>query len=307
MAEYAPQALRWLGNAIVKAIPSARFSGIVGDPSHKYGYHRARNRLPKNDYSVQTGPDKAGDGWAASALDISFDSKWMKTITKRLLASAKDQNDPRLNCMREFFGTTNGSSVAGWDTYYGRPATSDDSHLWHVHMSILRKYANDRKALAGVLSVIKGEKELDVDLDDKVKLSEWIPQAWPDLDETITVRTALGSAYGHARQAKDLIRDAVPEILAGQAAILEALRGSSAAEIQNSVREELGRVAPRQRGADGALAERLGPALVTALTARLGDAVSEADLTAAVTEAIGAVLPPTDHAESATESTPSEG
>lgn len=209
MAEYAPEALKWLGAEIVKAIPSAEFSGIVGDKNHTYGYHRARSVLPSSDYSVRTSPDKQGDADAASALDIKLNAKWMKIVTKRLMDSAKNQLDDRLMPVREFFGTLNGSTVAGWDVYYGRPATSDDSHLWHVHLSILRKYATSHTHMMPILSVIKG-KGSDMELGDKVKLSEWIPERYPDIENgEITVRTALGSGYGHARSAKDAAHNAV--------------------------------------------------------------------------------------------------
>ncbi len=81
-------------------------------------------------------------------------------MTGRLLASAKDVNDPRLNYTREFYGTLDGENVTGWDTYYGSARTSDRSHLWHIHISFLRKYVNDSVAMNAVLSVIKGQTVL---------------------------------------------------------------------------------------------------------------------------------------------------
>lgn len=242
MAEYAPAALLWLADEIIKVIPTAELSGIVGDPSHTYGYHRCRNVLPSSDYSVQTAPDKEGNGDAASALDMKYSAKWMKIITKRLMDSAKDQNDLRLNYMREFFGTLNGSTVSGWDTYYGKPATSDDSHLWHVHLSILRKYCDSKKHMAQILSVIKGEAAME--LSDRVKLADWISKKWDDVDEDISVRTAMGSTYGHARQAKDIVRDGIPEILAGQAQILEALKGGTKTEKATKTADLAGTLTP---------------------------------------------------------------
>ncbi|ADD44832.1 hypothetical protein Snas_5197 [Stackebrandtia nassauensis DSM 44728] len=227
MAEYAPEALKWLAREIIKAIPSAELSGIVGDPAHTYGYHRCRNKLPSSDYSVQTKPDREGDGDAASALDMKFNAEWMKKITRRLLDSAKDQNDPRLNYMREFFGTLDGKKVTGWDTYYGKPVTSDDSHLWHIHMSILRKYCTSKDKMANILSVIKGED--DMDLGDRVKVADWINDRWDDVGDSISVRTALGSSYGHARSAKDGIYDKVIPMLEK----LTAAREGGAAALSN--------------------------------------------------------------------------
>jgi hypothetical protein len=167
VAEYAPRAIRDLADQICAAIPSAKLAGILGDAQHGYGYHRARAVLPGDDYSVQLPEDRAGDAWAASALDISMSPVAMRLVTGRLLASAKDVDDPRLDVCREFFGTVDGRTVVGWDTYYGTPATSDDSHLWHVHVSFLRKYANDPAAMAAVLSVITGDDNMALAPDER--------------------------------------------------------------------------------------------------------------------------------------------
>jgi len=156
-SEYAPQAIMDLYDGIAAIYGSAEFSGCVGDSGHVYGYHRARAVLPADDYSVQVPEDRAGDAWAAAGLDVKMSDADMHTATSRLLASAQDMDDPRLNVMREFYGTVDSKHVAGWDTYYGHPATSDDSHLWHVHLSILRKYTNDTAAMDSILSVLAGE------------------------------------------------------------------------------------------------------------------------------------------------------
>jgi hypothetical protein len=77
---------------------------------------------------VQLSQDKKGDGEAACALDIS----WSKasdqyTVSQRLLNA---KNDTRMKkAVREFYGSTDGVEVIGWD-YQGQYAvTSDDSHL----------------------------------------------------------------------------------------------------------------------------------------------------------------------------------
>lgn len=163
MGEYAPDAIKWLYAEVRKRIGSAELSGIVGDRAHTYGYHRARSVLPSSDYSVQLDADKAGPADAASALDIKFSSADMKIVTARLLRSAKDKTDPRLDCLREFYGTLDGRTVTGWDCVEYHPSTSDDSHLWHVHLSVLRRYANDKTALAGVLSVITNADPIEED------------------------------------------------------------------------------------------------------------------------------------------------
>jgi hypothetical protein len=154
VTEYAPVAIQGLFNSIHAAIPQALMGGILGDAAHTYGYHRGRNYVPSSDYSVQLAEDRAGDGEAASALDLSWsDASWQYTVSQRLLAA---KNDSRMSACREFYGSTDGRTVCGWDYYGGYAVTSDDSHLWHIHLSILRKHATDAAALDGIAQVITG-------------------------------------------------------------------------------------------------------------------------------------------------------
>jgi hypothetical protein len=154
MTEYAPAAIQGLFNQIKAAIPAALMGGILGDSAHTYGYHRGRNYVAGDDYSVQYPEDQQGDGEAASALDLSWsDAQWQYTVSQRLLNA---KNDSRMYACREFYGSTDGRVVCGWDYVGGYPVSSDSSHLWHIHLSILRKYANDSAALSGIASVITG-------------------------------------------------------------------------------------------------------------------------------------------------------
>ena len=162
MAEYAPTSLRWLGDQVVKRVPSAKLSGIVGDPAHTYGYHRSRSRLPSSDYSVKLAADRGGDPNAASAIDITLSASMMRTVTKRFMDVARDKSDPRRKFFREFFGTLDGSTVTGWDTHSDKRVTSDDSHLWHVHVSVYRKYATSQAAAQALLTIFTGEEGDDV-------------------------------------------------------------------------------------------------------------------------------------------------
>lgn len=162
--EYAPDAIRWLANQLEDSVETAEFSGIVGDHAHTYGYHRSRNVIPRNDYSAVLAADRRGDGDAASALDMKYSAKWMKIVTKRLIDSAEDPDDPRMTGVREFYGTTNGAVVNGRihnGDYAWRFESSDDSHLWHVHISFLREHANNKQTMQDVLSVItNGEGDM---------------------------------------------------------------------------------------------------------------------------------------------------
>lgn len=154
MTEHAPQGILDLFAQIKDGIPSAINGGVVGDSAHTYGYHRGRNYVPASDYSVQHEHDKQGDGEAACGLDISWSrAEDQYTVSRRLL-NAKD--DSRMQACREFYGSTDGVNVCGWDYAENHSATSDDSHLWHVHLSIHRKFANDSAALRRIGDVITG-------------------------------------------------------------------------------------------------------------------------------------------------------
>lgn len=160
MAESAPDALKWLGSRIAPDLGGV-LSGIVGDSAHTRGYHRGRAYVPTTDYSVQLTEDKKGDSYYACAIDMSFSESKMKLYTGRLKAAA-ERNDPRMKYVREFYGTLNGTDVFG-RTHKGSTditwewSTSDKSHLWHVHISILRQYSNDRSVMQGILDVLMGK------------------------------------------------------------------------------------------------------------------------------------------------------
>lgn len=157
---YAPDAIRAAFDLVAKLDPAlnVELSGILGDQSHfaTGGYHVPRRYVPSTDYSVQLPADRQGDPYAASALDLKPTAAGMITITSRLIA-AVEAHDPRLYACREFFGTVNGRSVTGRDVPSGRVVSSDSSHLWHVHISGLREYANDARAWAAIAEVVAGK------------------------------------------------------------------------------------------------------------------------------------------------------
>lgn len=157
MTEYGPSAIRAVFDAAAGHLESARLSGIVGDAAHTYGYHRGRNFVADGDYSAKLALDLAGDGEAASALDITLSDAEMQLVTLRLLAAAK-AGDPRLAAVREFSGTTDGKVTHSYDLSTGREAFGewDASHLWHVHLSFYRKYVNDEASLRLVAEVLAG-------------------------------------------------------------------------------------------------------------------------------------------------------
>ncbi|MGW1453172.1 hypothetical protein ACWCO3_33825, partial [Micromonospora sp. NPDC002411] len=130
--------------------------GIVGDPSHRGGYHCGSDRVVPNDYSVVESPrDRAGLTLDASALDVGqFDvrsggrsntlpsfSVW---CVAQCAANAADTRD-----IREIIYSPDGSTVKRWDRL-GKRTTGDSSHRWHTHFSFFRdaiKAGRDQRPL----------------------------------------------------------------------------------------------------------------------------------------------------------------
>jgi hypothetical protein len=148
---------------------SALLGGIY---AAKPGYHNYRNALPSSDYSVRDLiADRRGSGIKASAIDLSLSDAAMRKYTGRLDAAARSR-DPRLYSprgpvLREFIGTKDNRTVYCYVLVGGRPLGvgadagpdpgRDSTHLWHIHLSIIRQFCEDWSALDGVLSVLRGE------------------------------------------------------------------------------------------------------------------------------------------------------
>lgn len=162
MSGRAPQAIYNLWYAIHREIPQSQLGGILGDAAHfaHGGYHVPRQSCPSGDYSVQLAKDKLGKADCASALDVSLPPDLMQACTRRLVAAAK-AHDPRLAAVREFCGTLDGKQTFPWQltpTDGGEGVgTWDDSHLWHIHLSILREYADDEAVLLPIADVFAGK------------------------------------------------------------------------------------------------------------------------------------------------------
>lgn len=140
---------------------------LGGTYTLKPGFHASVNdnlaRWPSN-YSVRDEINRRDPKTVARAIDLTLSTTLMKRYTSRLRAAAL-ANDPRMAPVREFYGTVNGSSVYGLahTTPDGawRSSSADNTHLWHIHLSFFTPFVDDRAALAGVLSVLKGESLAD--------------------------------------------------------------------------------------------------------------------------------------------------
>lgn len=217
MAEYAPQTLGDICRKIAAAIPTGRCVGVLGDGAHTYGYHRSRNWLNDHnpgDYSTTSARDRKGPGDAASAIDVRLAPAQMKTVTGRLMKAAKAK-DRRLRVVREFFGTLNGRDVAGWDLLKHQASNgADDSHLWHVHVSIYRDSVSDKAGLDDLYAVMTGKGDLDMEpkqvRDAVVKMDGSIaaPKDAPDFatNQTWSLGNAIAAILWRVYHLPDAIR-----------------------------------------------------------------------------------------------------
>lgn len=156
--------LWWFWEQVHQIEPSIVLAGIYASKS---GYHgtRAENqsKWPGN-YSIREAEDQGGPSDKAAAIDLTFpdaqrgDYSTISVYCRRLMASGKDRNDPRLDGLREWYGQTDADShVEGWDCRHLREITSDSSHLWHIHLSWDRCNVANIDVMRAVLSVLGGE------------------------------------------------------------------------------------------------------------------------------------------------------
>lgn len=145
-------------------VASARYGGGY---VHKPGFHSSvEDNLedwPDN-YSIREAINRREPRDVGRALDITLSDAYMRTLTRRL-AWAVETDDPRLEGLREFFGTIDGRTVFGRsrrgpDTAW-YSSTADSSHLWHIHLSFFTPFADDWAALAGLVSILIGQSLTD--------------------------------------------------------------------------------------------------------------------------------------------------
>lgn len=180
-----------------------------GTYTDKPGYHNTRDNLYRqgrtNDYSVRLAADKQGPGDKTAAFDWTFpDAQQGRygTIVRygARVREAFRRRDPRLFGWREVLIQADpDTSAEGFDFVSWTERTPDSSHLWHGHFSVLRQYLNDYAVMNGMLSILRGDD--DVDLSDKVPGTatsdhpndRTVGQVYADLWRG--VQTGAGDAY----------------------------------------------------------------------------------------------------------------
>ncbi|GGM27286.1 hypothetical protein GCM10011608_10030 [Micromonospora sonchi] len=275
------------------AEPTALLGGIL---ALKPGYHSYRSRLPGSDYSSgrDVAADKRGSAELASAIDLTMSTAAMIRYTRRLDVAARAR-DPRLYTdrgpvLREFIGTKDGRTVYCYVLVGGRALGvgadagpdpgRDKSHLWHLHLSVIRRFAADAAALDGLLSVMHGEtldawrrrtapptapptvKDASMQLTDKIRLiaDRDVTYSQP----TTTVEGVLASTNYYVIQGRDVLLAQLAASRLREEAILAAVTGGDSDAVLRAVAEQGDRIVAEVRETatadadrDTALAERL--------------------------------------------------
>ncbi|GAB7053137.1 hypothetical protein [Catenuloplanes indicus] len=149
--------------------PTALLGGIY---AAKPGYHNYRLALPGGDYSVgDVAADRQGPQDKAAAIDLTMSAAAMRLYTGRLDVAARAR-DERLYIdghpiIREFIGTKDNRSVYCYVLVGGRPLGvgadagpdpgRDATHLWHLHISFIRRFLAHPQLAPRVMSVLSGE------------------------------------------------------------------------------------------------------------------------------------------------------
>lgn len=143
--------------------------GSKGDNKHLRGYHRSRAWIKNSryctnrSYSVtETAGNRGGgnDNWLAA---VDFQPK----TSAELIAACKRLDEAvrtgRLEKITEWYGNTDGDQrVDGYNNIANRVASSDSSHLWHLHLSFDRgRVGEDHSDLYAVLTGTASTEEDD--------------------------------------------------------------------------------------------------------------------------------------------------
>lgn len=215
--EFAAPALKALGDQLRLHWPSAEV-GIRGNNVHLRGYHRSRRWIKESSfctnhtYSVsRTSGDRSGgnSNWSC-ALDFGgIPQSELFAVCKRLDAAVRAG---RLEKITEWYGNFGGDDrVDGWDNISDRIASSDSSHLFHLHMGFDRGRANEDHS--DVLAVLTGEDDMPNGLEYS---AAWIAQR---LSEMAPIVIPANSSIGYTGySAPNKLAEAINKLIAAGAA-----------------------------------------------------------------------------------------
>jgi len=154
----------------------ARSIGAMGDNNHLYGRHRSRDwcltsrYCTNRSYGTKDARDKGGLGDWYRASDVGIQGQALYDASHRMDDLTRSGRCPGI---AEWFGTFDGETVVGW--YEGHPSSSDDSHLWHLHVGLWTESANDQATMQMIYAAITGEGEDDMTPEEHALLDD---MAW---------------------------------------------------------------------------------------------------------------------------------
>jgi hypothetical protein len=141
-AEYVPKPLADFAVTTRTAMQVAVY--MKGDTKHRKGRHRSWNwdkysaYSTNRTYSTTKPKDLTGPRDAIRAVDIMISGEDLWQSCRGLDEYVRAGKLPQV---AEWFGSFDGKSVVGW--FEGKPGTSDDSHLFHLHIGIWTTNVDD--------------------------------------------------------------------------------------------------------------------------------------------------------------------
>lgn len=185
-------------------------TGDKGNNAHLNGSHRSQEWIENSryctnhTYTVQQGLT-AEQKRHVAGCDIT-----PRTRADMLAMSQRIDRATRAGQLEEivfWYGNTNDDQrVDGWDNLRNAVASSDASHLWHLHLSFNRRVLRDLAVMRRVFAVLTGASpesvtEDDMKLDDGFTIPNYdADPALPAVENT-SVKVALGVASQRSWQA----------------------------------------------------------------------------------------------------------
>lgn len=230
--EFAPPSLKLLGSKLREHYGiAANAIGMKGNDLHLSGYHRSRAFLLRSSYAayrsystIEPGNQGGHEDWVCG-LDISLPDHQLLPTCGRLDDAVQAG---RIEKVAEWYGNKDGDTrVDGYNNIANEVATSDSSHLWHLHISILRSRANDNhddlfNILTGGADLTPEEHNILVNIQGRVGELYAIKGTMQDVQKAAVINAA-GS----------VTRDSAS--LAAITALSAALRAGTGASIDTSM------------------------------------------------------------------------
>lgn len=172
--------------------------GAKGDENHLRGYHRSRNWILNSQYCTNRtysvtetpGNRSGGNGDWLCAIDITIPRDQLIAMCQRLDEAVRAG---KLEKVTEWYGNDDGDNrVDGYNNIKNVVATSDDSHLWHCHLSF------DRELVGGLhtdlYQVLTGD-DVNTEQDALLYNASSVSAAIARMQDTAPVKQSNGQFY----------------------------------------------------------------------------------------------------------------